>query len=86
MPILAFMPIWAFMLILYRHNMPNMGLNAYMGMNANTFMLIIDIYAYMRIYYIGISFMPTYRHLAYIGINVHIGMNAYVYRHKYPYG
>ena len=58
MPIWAYMPIYrhnmpirAFMRILYRHNMPNMGMNAYMGMNANTFMPIIGIYAYMGIYY-----------------------------------
>ena len=35
-----------------------MGMNAYMGMNYYIFMPIIGIYAYMGIYYIGISFMP----------------------------
>ena len=35
-----------------------MGMNTYMGMNANTFMTLIGIYAYMDIYYIGIAFMP----------------------------
>ena len=39
------MPIWAWMLI---------G----MGMDDYTFMPIIGIYAYMGIYYIGISFVP----------------------------
>ena len=53
-------------------------MNTYIGMNAYTFMSVIGIYAYMSIYYIGISFMP-------IGIPIYIGMNAY-YRHLYPYG
>ena len=44
-------------------------MNAYMGMNAYTFIPIIGIYAYMGIYYMGISFLP-------IDINVYIGMNA----------
>ena len=35
-----------------------MGMNTYMGMNAYTFMTLIGIYAYMDIYYIGITFMP----------------------------
>ena len=35
-----------------------MGMNAYMGMNYYIFMPIIGIYAYMGIYYIGISFTP----------------------------
>ena len=35
-----------------------MGMNAYMSMNAYTFMPIIGIYAHICIYYVGISYMP----------------------------
>ena len=56
-----------------------MGMNAYTCMNANVFMPIIGIYAYMGIYYKGISFTYAYNmHFAYIGINVYIGKNAYI--------
>ena len=54
-----------------------MGMNAYMCMNAYTFMPIIGIYTYMGIYYIGISFMPMGIY-AYMGIQTYIDIYAFI--------
>ena len=53
-----------------------MGMNAYMCMNAYTYMHTTGIYAYMGIYYIGISFMPM-GILPIIGIYAHMGIHAF---------